>query len=128
MNDHDVARVCHEAIRAMQMIGNEAWISPPWDDAAEWQRAAALDGVRAAKNHETPEQLHEAWCSFKRNDGWTYGLTKDPQRKTHPCLVAYGELSAEQKLKDSVVLAIVASLSGEPPHECAHTQSELRSR
>jgi hypothetical protein len=117
MNDDDIARVCHEAIRAMQVIGNEAWISPPWDDAAQWQREAALGGVRAAKVHvdATPEQAHEAWCSFKRSDGWTYGPEKDPQRKTHPCLVEFRELSTHQRLKDSVFLAIVASLSGATP-------------
>ena len=94
MDDEDIARVCHEAIRAMQVIADEAWISPPWDDAAEWQRKAALAGVRAGQGAPDPRAAQEAWCSSKRRDGWTYGPVKDPERKTHPCLVPYEELSA----------------------------------
>ena len=71
--------------------------------------------VQRRQEHPTPELLHEAWCSSKRRDGWTYGPVKDPERKTHPCLVPYEELSAQQKLKDSLLLAIVATLAAEAP-------------
>ncbi len=43
--------------------------------------------------------------------GWRYGLKKDPAAKTHPCLVPYWQLPAEQRRKDGLFAAIVAALT-----------------
>lgn len=63
----------------------------------------ALDGA-------TPEQLHDAWCEFQKADGWVLGETKDVVAKTHPCLVQYDQLPAEQRNKDQFFIAVVESL------------------
>lgn len=111
MENEDIAAVCHEANRALQIISNDPAPSPLWVDAPEWQRASAIEGVARARAGETPEQLHQSWCQFKENDGWVYGPTKDESAKTHPCLVEYGELPAEQRIKDHLFAAIVSALS-----------------
>lgn len=109
----DVARVCHEANRALQIANGEPTesVSPHWDEAPDWQYTSAIEGVKKARAGATPEELHEAWCEFKRADGWTYGDTKDGDAKTHPCLVPYAELPEEQRAKDALFYAVVSALS-----------------
>ena len=53
---------------------------------------------RTATN--TPEQLHAKWCCYKKANGWTYGEIQDNEKKKHPCLVPYAELSEKDKFKD----------------------------
>ena len=82
----------------------------PWEDAAQWQRDSALSGVKVARDGATPEEQHNAWIEAKLDDDWTYGDVKDPEAKTHPCLVAYGKLPPEQRAKDALFIAIVDAL------------------
>jgi hypothetical protein len=106
-----IAIVCHEANRELQRIHGDPSPSPPWDDAPDWQCQSAAEEVEAALDGATPEQLHEAWCEAKRRDGWTYGPTKDADARTHPCLVPYADLPADQRDKDAVFGAIVTALT-----------------
>lgn len=103
----DIARITHEANRALQLIQGDPVVSPPWDEAPESQRESAKDGVRAALRGLNPEQLHDNWLAFKKDDGWTYGPVKDEELKQHPCFVPYDELPEDQKLKDYLFQAIV---------------------
>jgi RyR domain len=107
----EIARVCHEANRALQHVNGEPDPSPAWDDAPEWQRESAAEGVEKAQAGATPEQLHESWCQFKLADGWRHGETKDAGAKTHPCLVPYAELPEGQRRKDALFHAIVEAMS-----------------
>jgi hypothetical protein len=110
MQNQDIARVCHEANRALQIIQNDPNVSPSFDDAPEWQRASGIDGIAKAIAGATPKELHESWCKFKLDDGWEWGAVKDEVAKTHPCLVEYEELPEDQKLKDYLYSAIVTTL------------------
>nr|DAQ47237.1 MAG TPA: RyR domain [Caudoviricetes sp.] len=103
-----IAHVCHEANRALQVTAGESDVSPHFMEAPEWQVQSAYEGVAAALEGQTPEQLHESWCAAKLRDGWVYGPTKDAAAKTHPCLVPYASLPADQRLKDAVFQAIVS--------------------
>jgi RyR domain len=107
-----IARICHEANREIQLATGDPAPSPPWKEAAEWQKASALEGVIHALDGKSPEELHDEWRKFKYADGWVYGIHKDPELKTHPCLVPYDELAPEQRLKDNIFLAIVRSFQG----------------
>lgn len=115
MLDVDIARVCHEANRALQAIHGDPAPSPGWVDAPEWQRESAIEGVAAAKAGATPAEQHAAWCDSKRRDGWRHGPVKDAEAKTHHCLVPYAELPPEQQVKDHVFVAIVGALTEETP-------------
>lgn len=109
----DISRICHESNRALQVAQEDPAISPSWDEAPDWQRESAIEGVRQALKGATPEQLHQSWCEFKAADGWVYGEVKDGGAKTHPCLVDYADLPPDQRLKDSLFQAIVYSLGSQ---------------
>lgn len=107
------ARAAHEVNRAYCLaIGDTS--QPSWEDAPEWQRSSAINGVAGALDGNTPRQSHEGWLAEKKAAGWKYGPVKDPQRKQHPCFVTYDELPPEQQKKDllfvSTVLLVAAAL------------------
>lgn len=111
MNAAHIARVCHEANRALQIIQGDPAPSPAWEDAPEWQTNSAIEGVQHAIDGATPEELHDSWCDLKYGDGWVHGEVKDAEAKTHPCLVGYSELPEDQRLKDELFQSIVGALS-----------------
>ena len=111
MRPVDIARVCHEANRAVQIAFLDPLPSDHWEDAPDWQIASAIEGVARAIGGDGPEKLHESWCEFKRKSGWIYGEIKDSHLLTHPCLVPYADLPEDQKIKDHVFSAIVTALS-----------------
>lgn len=103
------ARAAHEANRAYCIaIGDTS--QPSWDDAPEWQRTSALNGVRGVLDGNTPEQSHESWLAEKAATGWRYGPVKDPDRKEHPCFVPYAELPPAQQAKDALYVAVVRAM------------------
>jgi hypothetical protein len=107
----DIARVAHEANRAYCLSLGDA-SQPAWDDAPDWQRSSAENGVRfTAENPDAgPEASHESWLAQKRDEGWAYGDVKDPDAKTHPCFRPYEELPLEQRTKDALFQAVVKTL------------------
>lgn len=111
-NAIDIARVCHEANRALQEIQADPAIpvAPPWDDATDEMRESAYQGVLDVIVGKTPAESHEAWCVYKIEHGWVYGGIKDENDKTHPCLVPYDKLSEDQRIKDSLFGAVVNAL------------------
>ncbi len=48
------------------------------------------------------ENVHENWSIGRIAGGWTYGETRDDDKKTTPCLVPYSELSDSEKEFDRV--------------------------
>ena len=112
MHNVQIARVVHEANRALQVEQADPTISvgPSWDDLDLETRLSAEQGVHGVISGNSPEESHADWCLFKLKHGWTYGLVKDAEAKTHPCLVPYAALSAHQRVKDELFVAIVRSL------------------
>ncbi len=105
-----IARTCHEVNREYcRSLGDLS--QPSWEGAPDWQRLSARAGVRAILEDPTttPEQSHEGWLALKKADGWVYGPVKNPDRKEHPCMLPYAELSLDQRLKDSLFGAVVRS-------------------
>ena len=43
------------------------------------------------------KNTHEVWASGRIADGWTYGDVRDDEKKHHPCLVPYEELSESER-------------------------------
>ncbi len=113
MNDHQeeaIARAVHEVNRAWCLLhGDVSQVS--WDDAPEWQKTSAINGVRGVVAGNGPEESHESWLAEKRATGWKYGPVKDAEAKEHPCFVPYVELPPEQKAKDHLFVATVRAMA-----------------
>lgn len=107
----DVAVVCHEANRAYcQAFGDLTQSS--WDEAQQWQRDSALNGVRFRIAHQDApaSAQHEVWLAQKKSESWIYGPVKDPSKKEHPCIVPFDQLPKNQQAKDALFIAIVDAL------------------
>jgi hypothetical protein len=109
-----IARVCHEANRALQITQADPSIpvSPLWDDLDAETKASAISGVQGIIDGNSPEQSHENWCEFKLKHGWSLGPVKDEELKQHPLLIPYASLPKSQQLKDHLFSGIVTILVG----------------
>ena len=108
-----IARICHAVNRVYcQSIGD--WSQPAWENALEWQKDSAIEGVKYLFHNPeaSPEDSHNCWVATKEVHGWTYGLAKDAGAKTHPCMVPYAQLPEEQKVKDELFHSIVKAYIG----------------
>jgi RyR domain len=104
-----IAAACHQQNRLYcLMLGDSSQVH--WDDAPQWQRDSALEGVRHALQDPRPEASHQRWVDKKTAEGWSYGPIKDPDKKLHPCLVPFGDLSAVQQRKDIIFIEMVQQL------------------
>lgn len=112
MKTKKIAKVTHEVNRAYcEALGDAS--QPAWDDAPPWQKESAINGVRFHRNNPdaSPEHSHQEWLDEKEEAGWTYGETKNPEEKTHPCIVPFEKLPKEQQAKDFIFQAVVHALA-----------------
>lgn len=112
MTPIQIATVCHSVNRAYcQAMGDLS--QPTWDQAPQWQQDSATLGVQLHLSNPNagPEASHESWFAQKVADGWVYGEVKDPEKKTHPCMVPYNELPTLQQAKDHIFRAVVHALA-----------------
>lgn len=96
------AKLCHAAIKAYNDARGEitldfglikAGLVHAIQDAVEDER---IDG----------KEMHRRWMEDKLAKGWVHGPEKDAQKRTHPCILGYEELPAEQRVKDNIILGI----------------------
>lgn len=103
-----IARVAHQANRAIKEFYGEDNL-PSWDESSKESKSRGVLGVEKviANRNITNAEIHQAWVDTMLADGWRHGPVIDTIKKFHPNLVAYEDLSDNQKLKDVVYLAIV---------------------
>jgi hypothetical protein len=106
-----IAKACHEANR-IWCQANDDWSQKHWDEAEQWQRDSAINGVtfRIMNPDAGHDAQHNSWMKEKVDAGWVYGEIKDAEAKTHPCIVKFEELPEFQRKKDSLFCAIVDAL------------------
>lgn len=100
----------------------------PWEETPEELKKSLEYGVKLHLENPdtTPEQSHESWLKQKEVDGWIYGEEKNLEKKTHPCILPYDQLPAEQKTKDSLFKAVVTLLKDIPdPDDVSALNGEL---
>lgn len=116
-SDEDIARVVHAANAELQAIQGDPVPSQPWDAESQELQDNVVLGVRNARDGYTPAEHHQAWVDDKLAHGWRYGPAKDPQAKTHPCLVPFDDLPRDQRVKNVLFIAIVRAMYAEevPP-------------
>jgi len=111
LHPRQVARIAHEINAAYcRALGDDS--QPEWDNAPDWQKDSAVNGVKFHLEHpdSTPEDSHKSWLKQKEAEGWKYGKVKNAETKEHPCFVPYDELPTENKAKDYLFKQVVASL------------------
>ena len=111
MTVEQLAQVAHEINKAYcESLGDDS--QKEWDNADDWQRVSAIHGVDFHLNNPdaTPSLSHEVWYREKLDAGWTYGPTKDAEKKEHPCMLPYALLPVEQRAKDYLFKQVVSSL------------------
>lgn len=112
MNILDIAKVCHQANKALcESLGDTS--QPDWENAPLWQTNSAIAGVEFNITNPTApaSASHDCWLEDKRAHGWSWGIEKDVELKTHPCFVPYDELPKEQQAKDYLFKNIVGALA-----------------
>lgn len=111
-DEKTVARVVHEANRALQIAQGDPNPSPEWDQREAWQDESTFDTITKVRGGATAEDLFDLWKEFKFDSGWKYGPVKDGDAKTHPLLnLEFDELPEDQRLKDELMVAIIKALS-----------------
>lgn len=112
MKAEQIAKVAHEVNRAYCLaLGDSSQVA--WEDAPQWQRDSAINGVNFHLANPTagPDHSHDEWLKEKQATGWKYGPVKNPETKEHPCFVSYEELPAEQKAKDYLFRGVVHAMA-----------------
>lgn len=101
-----VAMALHEVNRAYckVMLGDDS--QKHWEDAPEWQKQSAHEGVMGLLVGKSPAESHEGWLAHKLRDGWKFGPVKDEARKEHPCMMPYNELPPAQQRKDAFFVGV----------------------
>lgn len=120
-SDELVAVVCHDATTGMQkaheimrLQGDDYVLTGPFAVLHPDLHDAAVEGVRRARQlgaSLSPQAHHQAWAEFLAGRGWSYGPVRDPDRKIHPNLRLWDDLSPEEQDKDRVFIAIVIALT-----------------
>jgi len=111
MKIEQIAQICHEANKAYcESLGDTSQFS--WIISPPWQQESSIAGVKfRLKNvHGTPQEQHENWLKQKRDEGWKYGIIKNPDKKEHPCFTNWDSLPELQKVKDVLFISIVDCL------------------
>ncbi len=104
----EIAEICHEVnLTYCYMLGDRSQLT--WLCCPEWQKESAIKGVQNVIDNPNlgPGDSHKCWYKQKEADGWVYGKEKHVGQKTHPCMVPYDQLSAEQRAKDVIFIAVV---------------------
>lgn len=111
MKIEEIARVAHQVNKGFcESLGDLSQVE--WENAPEWQKQSAIFVVNLHINNPDAgaEASHEFWMQEKVNEGWVYGEKKDPEAKTHPCIVPFEKLPKEQQSKDFIFRSVVHAL------------------
>jgi len=55
-------------------------------------------------------RIHEIWMKSKKIAGWRYGAMRNDEKRLHPMLIPYNELSIEEKDKDRTIAQSIVPL------------------
>lgn len=110
-----IARVYIEAKRALFIATNDFAPGRKMAQAEEEIRFLIDLGPAA-----TPERLHEFWLARKRRNGWSWGIRRDFQLRTHDRMVPWEDLPEIHQAKYRLLVAVVAALA---PAECGGSEA-----
>lgn len=82
---------------------------PPDYSISKERLESLIEGTNFALNHPnlTAKENHFLWCAKKVKQGYKYGKVLDVEKKTHPSLIPFEELSEVEKRKDEMDILMV---------------------
>ena len=93
-----------KARRSGEKPTDNFWLPSEAESLYEAIRLVVVDDI----NNEI---MHERWVSEKKRLGWKYGEEKDAEKKTHPCIRPFSDLSHSDQKKDDMFIDLVRTLS-----------------
>lgn len=99
---YEAARIQAEAMLAP--IVPEAWAER--DEAFHRQFVNVIAMMCGPDRKTSAEELHDDWVKAYEAMGWTFGLERDVERKTHPDMVPFDQLGELEQSKDAVFMAL----------------------
>lgn len=113
--DEVVARIAHEANRAYCLtLGDLSHRA--WNNTDDLTKQCTIRGVQFFRRNPGADAsaLHNNWMRDKAAQGYRYGPVKCPRALTHPCMVPFEQLPADQQFKDHLFAQIVRLASPYP--------------
>lgn len=99
------ARAAYEAVRLINVQAGDEY--PPFNENKRRADGYINNALQFFMDPPANECVqHNRWCDAKMADGWEWGETLDMDKKTHPDLVPYIELSDTALAKGCAVLGI----------------------
>jgi hypothetical protein len=99
----------YEAARWHAAMIKAPVIPEPWDQrdvGFRTQMVAAVERDTLPGANRDPKVAHDLWWETYKELGWRYGPLRDPEAKTHPDMVPFEDLGAQEQIKDAVYLAL----------------------
>jgi hypothetical protein len=111
LSDYQIARIANNAARAYCRVMK---IPEPldWDRSSSAERSSMMSGPEVVRRNPdiTAEEIHQKWFEHMIKHGFTVGEEKDWERKTHPSLRPFKELSEADRHIDLITLAVIKAL------------------
>jgi RyR domain len=110
--DYRRAVFVYEAARLQADAMAAPVVPEPWDERCTKDPAFVAQFVDVVTREcgpdrkADPEALHDDWVRAYADMGWTYGPVRDLNAKTHPDMVPFHELGAQEQAKDAVFVAL----------------------
>jgi hypothetical protein len=113
--DEQIAIVCHETIRGIQLALNEPAPSPGWEVQDPALRVLMLGSVQAVRRQGAgPAEIHELWENGMRELGYGHGDRRlhGTSNPTHPSVgVSFNDLPRDERLKDELTVLITSFMA-----------------
>ena len=110
-----IAKAAYQANKTICLALNPTEKIPNWKDANKLIKNSITKGVQNQLKDPTdnPEENHNKWLEYKKEEGWKLGKKKSLKLKLHPELKEYSKLNDGQKLKSVMFLTIINAFKNE---------------
>ena len=102
-----VARIVHNAQRDLGLWLDDPYPPAPYDALPGELRLGAQSLVRLIMQGYSADYVQDMWIIAMTEKGWSYAEAKDPNVKTHPCMVSFKDLPGWEKRKVRLAFDIV---------------------
>lgn len=115
MNDplvENVSRVAYVAMQEWRHVTHQAMLRMKWAELPLlWKEHVKIVVARCFVNMEVPtgKELHQRCYAEGVAAGWTYSDIIDTEKKQHPDVLPWEEMSQEQRITDHIMSAIIKS-------------------